>query len=79
VRLRHETSKYVFLKPVAYAGHLLHSGALGPQNINALFFMLGWDWYRFHKKRTMTHYAKLVFLHAVGSAGHIVHSGASRA
>jgi hypothetical protein len=38
--------------------------------------MLGWDWYRFHKKCTGTHYSKDVFLHAMGSTGHIVHSGA---
>jgi hypothetical protein len=58
-------------------GHVVHSGASGVRNINALFFMLGWDQYRFHKKRAGTRYAKLVFLHLVGCAGHIVHSGAS--
>jgi hypothetical protein len=39
--------------------------------------MLGWDRFRFYKKRARTHYAKLVFFHLVGSAGHVVDSGAS--
>jgi hypothetical protein len=41
--------------------------------------MLGWDWYRFHKKRARTHYVNLVFLYLVGSAGHVVHFSASGA
>jgi hypothetical protein len=36
--------------------------------------MLGWDWYRFRKKRVGTHDAKLMFLPPVGSADHVVHS-----
>jgi hypothetical protein len=37
--------------------------------------MLGWDRYRFDKKRARIRYAKLVFLHPVGSAGQLVHFG----
>jgi hypothetical protein len=42
-----------------------------------LFFMLGWDWYGFNKKRSGTYYAKLMFLHPVGSMGHTMQSSAS--
>jgi hypothetical protein len=48
-------------------GHVVHSGAFGAQNINALFFMLGWDWYGFDKNCAGTCYAEFVFLHLVGS------------
>jgi hypothetical protein len=40
------------------------------QKVDALLFMLGWDHYEFHKKRTRTRYDETVFLHSVGSAGH---------
>jgi hypothetical protein len=56
---------------------VVHSSASGSRNIDALFFMLGWDWYRIYKTRSGTRYAELVLLHSMGSAGHIVHSGAS--
>jgi hypothetical protein len=47
--------------------------------IDALFFILEWDQYRFHKKRIRTCYAEVVLLHLVRFLGHIVHSGASAA
>jgi hypothetical protein len=58
-------------------GHLAHSSASEPQNDDVLFFMLGWDQYRFNKKRAGAHYTELVFLHLMGSTGDVVHSGAS--
>jgi hypothetical protein len=58
-------------------GHVVHCGTSGAQNIDALFFLLGWDRYRFQKKRVETRYSKLVFLHLVGYADHVVHSSVS--
>jgi hypothetical protein len=57
-------------------GHVVHSVASGTLNANALFFMLGWDEYRFYKMRDGTPYAKLLFLHLIGYVGHVVHCGA---
>jgi hypothetical protein len=69
----------VFFHPVGSAGHIMPTGASGARNVDALFFMLGWDWYGFNKKRTGTRYTELMFLHLEGSAGHVVHSGVSGA
>jgi hypothetical protein len=45
---------------------------------SALFFMFGWAWCGFRKKRIGTHYAKLVSLHPVVSVGHLVNFCVSR-
>jgi hypothetical protein len=64
-----------FLHPMGSTGHVVNSGVSGARNIGAIFFILGWDQYGFHKKRVGTRYAELVFMHPVGSTGHVVHSG----
>jgi hypothetical protein len=70
-------TELVFLDLVKSMGHVVHSGASGTQNVDALFFIFGWDRYGFDKKHAGKHYTQLVFLHAVGYAGHVVHSSAS--
>jgi hypothetical protein len=57
---KHAGTRYaelVFLHPVGYADHVVHSGAFGVQNIDALFFMLRWDRYKFHKNCAGSHTA----------------------
>jgi hypothetical protein len=66
-RIRYD--ELVFLHPTGSAGLVLHSGAFGPQNVDALFFMLEWNRYGFHKKRVERRYIKLVFLNLVRSTG----------
>jgi hypothetical protein len=46
-------------------GRAVYSSASGAQIDDTLFFMVGWDQYRFHQKRAGTLYAELVFLHPV--------------
>jgi hypothetical protein len=38
-------AELVFLHPVGYAGYVVHSGASRACNVDALFVMLGQDWY----------------------------------
>jgi hypothetical protein len=70
-------AKLVFLHLEGSMGHIVHNGASGVRNIDALFFMLEWALCVFHKKCTGTCYIEPVFLHPVGSMAHVVHSGAS--
>jgi hypothetical protein len=70
-------AEFLFLHLVVSTGQVTHSGASGAQNVDAMFFMLGWDWCSFHKNCVGTSYIKLVLLHPGGYAGHKVHYGAS--
>jgi hypothetical protein len=44
-----------FFHPVGFVAHIMHSAASGPQNIDALFFILRWDRYRVDQKCVRTH------------------------
>jgi hypothetical protein len=77
VRTRY--AELVFLYLVGFAGHVMHLGASGERNIDALFFMLWWALCGFPKMHTRTHYVELVLLHPVESESHVVHSGVSGA
>jgi hypothetical protein len=43
-RIETPYTKLVILHPVVYAGHIVDSGASVVRNVDALFFMLRWDW-----------------------------------
>jgi hypothetical protein len=58
-------TELVFLYPIQYAGHTVHSGVSGAGNVDALFFKLRWNLYRFDRKRAGARYAELIFLHPV--------------
>jgi hypothetical protein len=50
---KHVGTRYaepVFLHPVGFTVHVMHSGVSVAQNINALFFILRWDECGFQKK-----------------------------
>jgi hypothetical protein len=69
----------MFLHTVRSVGDIVHSGASVVEDVDTLFFLLGWALCESHKNYEGTHYAERLFLHPVRSAGHVVRSGVSGA
>jgi hypothetical protein len=67
VRTRY--AELLFLHPVGYAGHIVHSTASGVQNIDELFFHAQVGLVRIAEKHGITRYADHVFMHPVRSMG----------
>jgi hypothetical protein len=59
--LRHVTLKLCVLHLVGSTSDEVNSDAFGVQNVDALFFLLGWDRHGFDKKRIGARYTKLCF------------------
>jgi hypothetical protein len=49
-------------------GDLVRSGTSGAQNVDELFFMIGWAQCGSHKKARQARHVELVFLHPGGYA-----------